>query len=209
MSVIDEPRVDPASDDGTADQDFRRKLRRRRKILVSPILLVALVLLVPALWGAFVGLRTLAKPTVFAEYGGTGLIGFTKEKPPGTRVTFGITDRLGPLPDVTMRSAEVELSDGSVATAATVSVCRREPSQPPENVGIGIAEGDLSEFCREVLPVAGQNLGGLDEGDRLILTVVPLEQGRVHVTGVRFVYEDRGRSASELVPYDFRVGIPA
>lgn len=209
MSVIDEPRLDPAGGDGAADQELRRKLRRRRKILVSPILLVALVFLVPALWGAFVGLRALAAPEAFAQYASTGVIGFTKEKPAGTRVSFGITDRLGPLPDVTVRSVQVELSDGSIATATTVSVCRREPSLPSDIMGIGSSEGDLSEWCEAVLPVAGQDLGVLAEGDSLVLTVVPLEQGPVHVTGVRFLYDDGRRSASELVPYDFRIGMPA
>jgi hypothetical protein len=206
MSVLDEPRVDPASDAGAADQELRRKLRRRRKILVSPILLVALVLLVRALWGAFVGLPTLAEPDAFADSAGA-VGGFSGPAEPGERFTFGITNEV--LTDVTMRSTRVLTTDGSAAAATTISLCRWNPAQDETTGPIGAWKGDAGEFCTDLQSVESRTFDDVGPNDNLVLTVVPLEEGEVHVTGFELDYEQGGRKGSERIDVDVRVGAPA
>lgn len=207
MSVIDEPRAGgeaPAADD--VEADYRRRLRRRRKVLVSPVVLVALVLLVPALWGAFVGLRKVSEPEAFAEAAGA-VGGFTGPAKVGERYEFGIT--YGQLPDVTMRSTEVFVADGSVAAATTISLCRAHPGADPKSSGIGAWSGDVTEFCADLQSVDGLDLGDAGPADTLILTVVPLEAGQVHVTGFELSYDQGGRRGTEQVDVDLKVGKPA
>lgn len=201
MSVIDESSevIVSTGEAGGLDPERRRRLRRRRRALVSPILLIALVLLVPAGLRAVRGLRKVPEPHAFAKYTGSNS-GFDGPGQPGKRYTFSLVP--GPLPDVTMHSANAILSKDSVAAAVTVSICRATSDQ---SAGISAAVDDLSEFCATVNPVNGQNLGQLGQNDSLIVTLIPLVKGRVQVTGVDLTYDQRGREATDHVDADFKV----
>lgn len=204
MNQIDEAEVLPATmDDGALDPEGRRRLRRPRRILVSPIVLVALVLLVPAVWLAFQGILKVSEPHEFAKFSGSGSY-YSLPGEQGERYMFGLND--GPLPDVTMTAARTILSEDSVAAAITLSVCRANPGQGDGSSGVGVGVGDLSEYCSEVIPVEGQNLGLLGQNDSLVATVVPLVDGSIHVTGFDLAYDKDGRGVTEHVAADFRVG---
>ena len=167
-------------------------------MLVSPFLLVALVLLVPATLGLLVLIRNATEPHAFSRYS-VGTSGSGTRGEPGGRYTFGVAD--GPLPDVTVQSARAVLTKGSVAAATTVSICRgRELSS-----GIGSAEGDVSEWCSEVIPIDGQDLGEFGPDDSLIATVVPLDDGTVHGTGIHIEYRQGAREGSETFTISFSV----
>lgn len=166
---------------------------------MSPIVLLVLVLLVPAVWGVVEGIRTVTEPQAFAKFSNVSG-GFSGRTKPGGRYTFGLV--YGPLPDVTMSSARLVVTEGSVAAATTVSICRAQPDHG-QGTGIGIAEGDVSVWCSEVTPVAGQDLGQLGPDDSLIATVVPLVNGRVQVTGVDLAYDQGSRHATERIVADF------
>ena len=203
MNLIKEAEISPAVvDDHALDSDGRRRLRRRRQILVSPIVLVALVLLVPAVWAAVQGIRKVSEPNAFANYSGANSsVGVPGE--PGERYMFGLN--YGPLPDVTMTAAHTILSEDSVAAATTLSICRAKADEGNGVSGVGVVSGDLSEWCSEVLPVEGQDLGLLGRNDSLVVTVVPLVDGNIHVTGFDLSYNKDGRNVTEHVTVDFRV----
>lgn len=204
MSVIDEPQVAAAEPVPDPDAVRKKRLRRRRQVLVSPILLVALVLLAPAVWGAVLGYREVTEHDAFDDLSGSA-VGFEKLPIPGEQYSFGLTYES--MPDVTVRSARVILSDGSTAAATAVSVCRARVDADGNVVAVGGAVGDLSESCTEVLPVAGQDLGAFGPRDNLVVTVVPIAEGRARVTGVELTYEQGGREQVQRIGTDFRLGI--
>lgn len=196
---IDEPATGP---DGVIPE-LQRRLRRQRKVLVSLIVLLALVLSVPALWIVVRRIRTAPEPEVLAQYSGN-VVGFIDDGEQGERYTFGINHEK--LPDVTMTSAQAIVSEASVPAATTVSICRFNPNQDDDTGGIGAAKGDLAEWCSEVISVEGQDLGELDEHDSLIVTIVPLVDGRVSVTGFDFTYDHNGRRSTEQISVEMSVG---
>lgn len=206
MNLIDEAEpVAPIVDVAELGPEGRRRLRRRRQLLVSPLVLVALVLLVPAVWGAIQGIRKVTEPNVFSNYSGSGSY-YSLPGKQGERYMFGLPT--GPLPNVTMISAHTILSTDSVAAATSLSVCRAKADQGVGvgGVGVGVAIGALSQYCSTVIPVEGQDLGLLGQYDSLIATVVPLVDGSVHVTGFDLAYDKDGRGATEHVTANFRVG---
>lgn len=193
-----------AMDDHAMDPDNRRRLRRRRQVMVLVIGLIALVLLVPAMWPAIQGIWKGDEPHEFAEDSGSnGYLGLPGEQGELYVVSLGYA----PLPDVTMTAARPILSEGSVAAATTVSICRAKPDQR-EGSGIGssVGVGVLSEYCSEVIPAKGQDLGLLGKNDRLVATVVLLVDGSVHVEGFELTYERGGRDSTQRVAADFTIG---
>lgn len=162
------------------------------------------MLLIPAVWGAFQGIREVTEPEAFADYSGVNF-GFTRPGEQGKLYTFGLTyDQQ--LPNVTMTSVNAIVAKGSVAAAITISICRVDPTKGDDVGTIGAVEGDLSESCSEVVPVVGQDLGQPGNSDTLIVTVVPLVDGSVHVTGFDFAYHDDGRLATERIAVEMNVG---
>jgi hypothetical protein len=205
MSLINgvDEETESSVESAGSDAGGGRRVKRRRRVSVSPVVLVVLVLLVPALWVAVQAMREAAEPKAFA--GNAGAIGgYTGPGEPGERYSFGITFQ--PLPDVTMRSGTVQTSPGSAAAATAISICRWNPDQPKDTGPIGAGIGDLAEFCTRLDPVAGRDLGELDPKDYLVLTVVPLEQGVVRVTGFELAYEQDGRSGNERFDTQIQVG---
>lgn len=194
---------------GAPDPQRRRHPRRRRRVPVPPIVLATLVLatsvlVVPAAWRALRQGEDATGSDLFARYSGV-VTGFDRPGQRGERYTFGFAE--GPLPDVRMTSARVLLADGSVAAATTVSICRVAPSPGDQVVATSAAVGDLSAWCSEVLPVDGRDLGRLGKEDTLVVTVVPLVDGHVQVSGFHLAYENGGRMATEQIPADIRVGV--
>ena len=175
-----------------------RRLKKRRTAMV------ALVLLAPAVWGAVLGYREVTEHDAFDDLSGSA-VGFEKLPILGEQYSFGLTYES--MPDVTVRSARVILSDGSTAAATAVSVCRARADADGNVVAVGGAVGDLSESCTEVLPVAGQDLGAFGPRDNLVVTVVPIAEGRARVTGVELTYEQGGREQVQRIGTDFRLGI--
>lgn len=198
MTVIDEIEGTGSADMPAAGHGPRPGDRGQGRGPLSPLLLIALVLLVPTAWGLLVVIRNATEPQAFSKFS-VGTSGSSAPGKPGVRYTFGVTS--GPLPDVTVQSARPVLTKGSAAAATTVSICRAKPHQD----GIGAWAGDVSEFCSEVIPVDGQDLGELGPHDTIIATVVPLTDGSVHVTGVHLKYRQGMREASETITISLRV----
>jgi len=200
MNLIDEAEARPAATDGHAlDAEGRRRLRRRRQILISPFVLVALVIIVPALRTAVQSLRKVSEPSELAESLG-GNASYNQPGKQGEVYVFGLS--YGPLPEVTITGADAILSEDSVAAATTLSICRAEPSAA---VPIGVVVGGLSEYCSEVIPAEGADLRLFGQNDQLIAAVVPLIDGKIHMTGLDLAYDKDGGAATEHVAVDFRI----
>lgn len=198
MTVVDEFEGTGSADMHAARDAPGSSDRRQGRVLVSPFLLLALVLLVATAWGLLVLIRNATEPQAFSKFS-VGTSGSSAPGKPGVRYTFGVTH--GRLPDVTVQSARSVLTKGSAAAATTVSICRARPHQD----GIGAWAGDVSEFCSEVIPIDGQDLGQLGPHDTIIATVVPLTDGSVHMTGVHLEYRQGMREASETITISLRV----
>lgn len=205
MNLTKKAETRPAAVDHRApDPRGRRRLRRRRQFMVVVIGFIALVPLALAAWPAIQGIWDVDGPHEFAdESGSNGYLGLPVGQ--GDLYMFGLLD--GPLPDVTLTAARPVLSEGSVAAATTLSICRAKPNQiDGRGIGSHVGLGDLSEHCSEVLPAEGQDLRLVGPDDRLFAAVVPLVDGSVHVTGFELTYEKDGRRTTQLVAADFTVG---
>lgn len=197
MSVIDEPEVEPVRDRSDGSDGPAPETRRpHRRVSVPPVLLVVLVLLVPALWLGYVGVSRATEPDVLERYDRPGSGSFGPAEV-GERLTIGLLHP--PLPAITIRSARVITTKGSAAAATAVSVCRSVQPDDPKGVGVGFWQGDVSEFCSELVPVDGVDLATLAPGDSIVTTVVPLGTGHVGLEAVEISYERGGRTATDRI----------
>ena len=120
--------------------------------------------------------------------------GSSAELPPGTTSSWsGSYD----LPAVEVTSAEVVFDSSSGPAAASASVCL-------SGAGFGGVRGDLSQFCSDVVPLAGADLSELPETAFVAISVAPLTTAEVHVVGLRVAFEEGWRSGEQTIPADLR-----
>jgi hypothetical protein len=109
----------------------------------------------------------------------------------GTPLNFGVLS--APLPDLSIEHAQPVLEKGSGPVAVAVSVCR---------VGsIGTSVGPLGSEC---VSADGVDLAGMPDTAQLVVTVVPLSEQAVHVTGLRIRFADGWRTGEQTLPLNLR-----
>lgn len=177
----------------------RRKLRRRRRWL-------AVGLLGPvAAVGVFYGVRSAVSafvdepPRLFDRTVGDGGFTYDKGYPVGTTFHFDLS--YGELPAVQLVDVRPIVREGSAPAALSVNACSLFPPNYPLMFGVD----ELSTACDGVRPADGLDLTPLGEHDVLVLTVVPLAEGSVEVTGVDISYFHEGRTWTER--YDLSIAL--
>lgn len=126
------------------------------------------------------------------------LSGRVSEIPPGTVASWTAGTRL---PPVKVTSAEVVLDDSSGLASTGASLCVAGST-------FGGVRGDLSQFCRDVLPLAGADLSKVPADSYLTVSVAATTTATVRLVGIRVAFEQGWRTGEQTIPIDVTV-VPA
>jgi hypothetical protein len=96
---------------------------------------------------------------------------------------------------VRLTDADPRVAENTADAKITVTVCREDGE------GIGSAAGDLRDSCTSILNLKADPLLSLapEANERVILTITPLQPGRVRVVGIDLTYRHGWQYGTQAV----------
>jgi hypothetical protein len=113
---------------------------------------------------------------------------------------YSVVVAQGKQPSVTVTNSRVILGDGSGPAAVGAVVC--------DLGSVGVTAGPLTPFATGCRDLTDTELGGIPDTAQIIITVVPLENQAVEVTGLGIEFHDGWRQGSQTLPINFTVAAP-
>lgn len=168
----------------------------RRRRLLAALLACVLVASGALVWW-------VRSPQAFPAYGNE--VSYQRALPAGRGMAVGMLGMVRP-PDVVIDRVSARVAEGSAPVAVDAVVCVHRT----RGSGVGLVLlGELSEFCSQVLPIAGRNLAAFPRGADIVLSVVPLAPGHVTIRGIDISYRQGVRRGTDVTGIRFRYRPPA